>query len=101
MAPKQVSSIKSWIKSMGFKLEGSHTLKSSSKKIKYYILDNFGVYEEIPLRKTDGKASISEKNKKFISWTPWGERFEINSVRDLSGAYQEFLKYNPDVRLEY
>ncbi len=97
MAPKQVLSIKNWLKSMGFKLAKSHTLNSGSKKIKYYILDNFGIYEETPLRKTDGKASTSEKNKRFISWTPWGEDLEINSVRDISQAYQEFLRHNPDV----
>ena len=99
MAPKTALSIKNWLKSMGFKLEQSHTLPNHSKKIKYYILDNFGIYEEIPLRKTDGKASSSEKNKKFISWTPWGENVEINSVRDLSRAYADFQAYNPDIVL--
>lgn len=86
---------------MGFKLAKSHTLSGSLKKIKYYTLDNFGVYEEIPLRKTDKKASSSTKNKRFISWTPWGENLEINSVRDISKAYADFVKYNPGTTLAY
>ena len=97
MTPNKASSIRNWIKSMGFKLSKSHILSSRSKKIKYYTLDNFGIYEETPIRKADGKASSSLKDKKFVSWTPWGDNLEITSVRDLSRAYAEFMKYNPNV----
>ena len=40
------------------------------------------------------KKSIKQR---FISWTPWGDDFEITSVKDLSKAYQEFLEYNPNM----
>jgi len=94
MTRNRASSIKNWIKSMGFQLTKSHLLDHRTKKIKYYTLDNFGVYEEItPARTTD------EKKQKFISWTPWGDYFEVNSVEELSKAYEEFLNYNPNVIL--
>lgn len=97
MTPRKALSIRNWIKSMGFKLSKSHVRNQEARKIKYYTLDNFGVYEEIPLRKTDGKVSSSDKNKRFISWTPWGDLFEINSVRDISKAYADFIRYNPNL----
>ncbi len=97
MTSIKASSIRDWIKRMGFTLAKSHVLNGQSKKIKYYTLDNFGIYEETPIRKTDGKASVSAKNKKFVSWTPWGDMFEVNSVRDISRAYAEFANYNPNV----
>lgn len=99
MTQNKAMSIKNWIKMMGFKLAKSHVLSSRSKKIKYYILDNFGVYEEIPVKKMGNKVLASKKNKRFISWTPWGDDFEITSVRDLSRAYADFAKYNPGAEL--
>lgn len=93
MTPNKALSIKSWIKGMGFKLTKSHLLEHRTKKIKYYTLDNFGVYEEI----TPSKSS--DKELKFISWTPWGDNVEIKSVKDLSQAYEDFVKYNPSVVL--
>lgn len=78
---------------MGFKLTKSHVLDHRTKKIKYYTLDNFGVYEEI------SPSKKSEKELKFISWTPWGDDVEINSVKDLRQAYEEFVKYNPNIVL--
>lgn len=92
MTRNRASSIKNWIKNMGFKLTKSHVLDHRTKKIKYYTLGNFGVYEEITPSKTP-----SQKKQKFISWTPWGENFEVNSVKDLSKAYEDFINYNPPV----
>jgi hypothetical protein len=97
MTANNASSIRNWIKTMGFKLYKSHLSSRDLKRIRYYTLDNFGVYEETPLRKTDGKASVSGKNKRFISWTPWGDLFEIRSVRDISKAYADFTLYNPNI----
>jgi hypothetical protein len=94
MTATKASLIKNWIKSMGFKLYKSHLLNSRSKKIKYYTLGSFGVYEEILMPKDDSKKITDER---FISWTPWGVDLEITSVRDLSKAYEEFLSYNPNV----
>ena len=81
---------------MGFKLSKSHVLDHRSRKIKYYTLGSFGIYEDIHVPKSDGKKIAHQK---FISWTPWGVDFEINSVRDLSSAYADFLNYNPNLNL--
>jgi hypothetical protein len=97
MTPDKALSIRSWIKDMGFKLTKSHLLEHRTRKLKYYTLGNFGVYEEItPVSKS---VPTSKKNRKFISWTPWGDNVVIRSVRDLSKAYDDFIKYNPDVVL--
>ena len=94
MTRNKALSIKNWIRGMGFKLTKSHLLEHRTRKIKYYTLGNFGVYEEItPL----GKPAASAKKQKFISWTPWGDDIEVNSVKDLSKAYQDFITYNPNI----
>lgn len=93
MTSNKALSIKNWIKNMGFKLSKSHVLDSHSKKIKYYTLGSFGIYEQIEIPKSDSKKIAQQK---FISWTPWGIDFEINSVRDLSNAYADFFSYNPN-----
>lgn len=82
---------------MGFKLTKSHLLEHRTRKIKYYTLGNFGIYEEI----TPGKKvhNSLNKNQKFISWTPWGDNFEVTSVKDLSRAYENFNDYNPNFLL--
>ncbi len=91
MTRNRALTIKNWIKTMGFQLAKSHMLDHRTKKIKYYALGNFGVYEETtPAKTTTGKKL------KFISWTPWGDDFEVNSVTDLSKAYQNFIMYNPN-----
>ncbi len=97
MKPDKTQSIKKWINNMGFKLSQSHLVNRRSKKINYYTLDNFGVYEEITSAKNFKESGSEKKEQKFFSWNPWGIEFEVNSVRDLSRAYAEFLKYNPDV----
>lgn len=96
MPRETAAAIRNWIKKMGFKLIKSHNLNRRTTKINYYILGNFGVYEEICKSPKQGK---SDGKHKFISWTPWGIDFEVNSVRDLSRAYEEFEEYNPDVVL--
>jgi hypothetical protein len=97
MTQSKALSIKTWIKGMGFKLTKSHTLDHRKRKIKYYTLGNFGVYEEItPAKKSENAV---DKKLKFISWTPWGDDFEITSVKDLSKAYEDFMKYNPTLSL--
>jgi hypothetical protein len=97
MTRNKAQSIKNWIKSMGFKLAKSHVSSRNKRRINYYTLDNFGVFEEITSPPKNIGETIMEKKQKFISWNPWGIDFEINSVRELSKAYAEFLKYNPDV----
>lgn len=96
MTQQTARAIKNWIKNMGFKLDRSHVRDSRTRRINYYTLDNFGVFEEIS---ADRSARESRKRQKFISWNPWGIDLEINSVRDLSQAYEDFLKYNPNVAL--
>lgn len=91
MTQNKALSIENWIKTMGFQLTKSHSLDNRKKKIRYYTLGNFGVYEEITPSK-----SASGQRKKFISWTPWGVDIEVNSVTDLWCAYVEFGMYNPD-----
>jgi len=82
---------------MGFKLTKSHHLDHRKKTINYYTLGNFGVYEETtPVVKPDSGKS---KNQKFLSWTPWGDGLEINSVKELSKAYEEFTNYNPEIAM--
>lgn len=97
MTPIKAQLIKSWIKRMGFKLTKKHVSTAQSRKINYYTLDNFGVYEEISSSSRKPQKDPSAEKQRFISWTPWGIDFEIKSVRDLSRAYEEFLKYNPSV----
>jgi hypothetical protein len=97
MTQNKALSIKNWIKGMGLKLTRSHLLEHRTKRIKYYTLGNFGVYEEItPLKRSETTAG---KKLKFISWTPWGDNLEINSVKDLTKAYEDFIKYNPNLGL--
>lgn len=97
MPRKTASAIKTWIKAMGFKLVKSHVLNRKNIKINYYSLGNFGVYEQI-FKSTTASKSGSEK-RKFISWTPWGIDFEVNSVKDLIRAYEESEEYNPELAL--
>ncbi|HEY1025088.1 MAG TPA: hypothetical protein VGE26_07985 [Sphingobacteriaceae bacterium] len=94
MPRETAAAIKNWIKKMGFKLVRSHNLNHRTTKINYYSLGTFGVYEEICKSQRPGKQ---DGGHKFISWTPWGIDFEVNSVRDLSKAYEEFVEYNPNV----
>ncbi len=98
MAHEKIVIIKRWIKTMGFKLVKSHVINNKETKINYYSLGNFGVYEEISKTHRADK-SLHEKQCKFISWTPWGIDFEVNSVKDLSKAYQDSLTYNPEMLL--
>jgi hypothetical protein len=95
MTRTKALSIKTWLKSMGFKLSKSHVLSHSTRKIKYYTLGSFGIYEESEMPANE-KQSVKQR---FISWTPWGDDFEINSVKDLSKAYEDFLEYNPNMVL--
>ena len=99
MTPNKAQSIKAWIKRMGFKLTKKHVSNSQSKKINYYTLDNFGIYEEISSSPKKVNSDTPVQKQRFISWNPWGVDFEINSVRDLSKAYAEFINYNPNVQL--
>lgn len=98
MPTRKIAAIKKWIETMGFKLVKSHLNNSKYSRINYYSLGNFGIYEEIlkPSKKPDSK---SEGKMKFISWNPWGEDFEVNSVKDLSDAYQESLVINPELAM--
>jgi hypothetical protein len=90
-----MTAIKSWIKKMGFELVNSHIVNGKSTQINYYSLGSFGIYEEISRSIKDGKK-IAGDTLRFISWTPWGVDFEVNSVGDLSKAYQDSINYNPD-----
>ncbi|MXV50956.1 hypothetical protein GS399_08225 [Pedobacter sp. HMF7647] len=94
MTSAKTASIKKWIRFMGFKLAKSHRILKKSTKINYYTLGNFGVYEELPLQ--NGRVD-HDKPHKFITWNPWGVDVEINSVRDLSEAYQDSVAYNPEL----
>jgi hypothetical protein len=93
MVRSKIIAIKNWIKEMGFELVNSHIINGRSVKINYYSLGSFGIYEEI---REDEKNS---DKLRFISWNPWGVDFEVNSVNDLSRAYQDSISYNPDVEL--
>jgi hypothetical protein len=93
MARSKIIAIKNWIKEMGFELINSQIINGRSLKINYYSLGSFGIYEEIP----EGKEANNKL--RFISWNPWGIDFEVNSVNDLSKAYQDSISYNPDVEL--
>ena len=84
------------MKKMGFELITSHFLNGRATKINHYSLGNFGIYEEISKSMEDGKR-IADEKLRFISWTPWGIEFEVNSVNDLSQAYQDSINYNPEV----
>ncbi len=96
MARNKITAIKTWMKDMGFKLIKSHIINGKATKINYYSLGSFGIYEEISKGIKDGKKMAGDKLR-FISWTPWGVDFEVNSVNDLSKAYQDSISYNPDV----
>ena len=99
MPTRKIAAIKNWIETMGFELVKSHILNSKFTRINYYSLGNFGVFEEISEPQKSGKASGGEKMK-FISWNPWGVDFEVNSVKDLSKAYEDSLIINPQLSLE-
>jgi len=92
MTHNEAVQIKEWIKTMGFKLTKSHSLDHHKRKIKYYTLGNFGVYEQ-----TTAMGSKLTQKRKFTSWTPWGEDIEVHSVKDLWVAYEDFEKYNPSI----
>lgn len=96
MARSKIAAIKSWMKSMGFKLIKSHVINGRATKINYYSLGSFGIYEEISKGIKNGEK-IAENKLRFISWTPWGVDFEVSSVNDLSEAYQDSINYNPDI----
>ena len=98
MVRSKITAIKSWMKNMGFKLIKSHVINSRTIKINYYSLGSFGIYEEISKGIKKGQK-VADDNLKFISWTPWGIDFEVNSVNDLSEAYQDSIDYNPDIVL--
>lgn len=94
MLHRKASAIKNWINIMGFELVKSDILKNSL--FNYYSLGNFGVYEEVVNSVKSDKINKS-KTQKFISWNPWGEFFEVNSVKDLDDAYQDSLIINPEL----
>ncbi|WP_026897804.1 hypothetical protein [Daejeonella oryzae] len=95
MPVKKRTAIKEWIKSMGFKLVKSHLVNRRNTRINYYNLGNFGIYEEI----SRPEENNAEKKLKFISWSPWGEHFVVNSVQELSEAYEDNLALNPELSL--
>ena len=97
MPSKKISAIKKWIEAMGFELVNSHLISGKYNRINYYSLGNFGIYEEIA--KPAKSQTESEGKRKFISWNPWGDDFEVNSVRELSEAYQDSLIINPELAL--
>jgi hypothetical protein len=96
MPTRKIAAIKKWIETMGFELVKSHLLNNRYTRINYYSLGNFGIYEEISTPSTDREAE-SEGRMKFISWNPWGDKFVVNSVKELSNAYQESLTINPEL----
>ena len=97
MARNQINAIRSWIKGMGLKRIKSHTLNGKTRRINYYSLGSFGVYEEIPLSvNKEGKKGRKDQSR-FISWNPWGIDFEVSSVNELSRAYQDSISYNPEI----
>ena len=80
---------------MGFELVNSHLMSGKYSRINYYSLGNFGIYEEIAEPAKSHPAS--EGKMKFISWNPWGDDFVVNSVKELSQAYQDCLTINPQL----
>jgi hypothetical protein len=62
MTRNNALSIKNWIKNMGFKLTKSHLLEHRTRKIKYYTLGNFGVYEEITPSENLSPHQIKSEN---------------------------------------
>jgi hypothetical protein len=98
MPTRKIAAIKHWIETMGFELVKSHIISNRYTRINYYSLGNFGIYEEISKTpRTEEKKK--ERKRKFISWNPWGEKFEVNSVKELSKAYQDTLTINPELAL--
>ena len=81
---------------MGFELVKSHLFNSKYTCINYYILGNFGVFEEIS-KSSKGSEVRGEEKLKFVSWNPWGEDFVVHSAKELSEAYQESLTVNPQL----
>jgi hypothetical protein len=98
MPTRKIAAIKNWIETMGFELVKSHLLNNRYTRINYYSLGNFGIYEEISKPARSPKPD-DEGKMKFISWNPWGDEFEVNSVKDLSKAYQDTLTINPELAL--
>ncbi len=76
---------------MGFELIKSHDMIHDSVKINYYSLGNFGIYEEISNK---GK---NVNKLRFISWTPWGVDFEVHSLKELNDAYQDSIRFSPEL----
>jgi len=91
MVRSKINAIRNWIKSMGFELVNSHDLNGQSVKINYYSLGNFGIYEEI------SKKGKSADQSRFISWTPWGVDFEVQSLKELFEAYQDSKTFSPEL----
>ncbi|MDP3468966.1 MAG: hypothetical protein Q8S11_11565 [Daejeonella sp.] len=95
MVKSKIAAIKDWIKTMGFELVKSHNLSGEEVKINYYSLGNFGIYEEISIKKLAG--STKEPKLRFISWNPWGVDFEVSSLKDLIDAYQDSKSFSPEM----
>lgn len=89
MKKNSAAPIKAWIKNMGMKLTKSHLLNRKQRTIKYYTLDNFGVYEEIV--RIDSPERRETNDSRFISWTPTGDAIEVRSVKDVSMAYHDYV----------
>lgn len=97
MVRSKIVAIKNWIKTMGFELIKSHDLNGKAVKINHYSLGNFGIYEEISKNVKEGNNS--DDNLRFISWNPWGVDFEVRSVKQLNEAYQDSIKYSPELEI--
>jgi len=94
MAKSNISAIKNWIETMGFELVDTHDFIDQAVKINYYTLGTFGVYEEISIK--DGKPD----DLRFITWNPWGIDFEVHSITELHDAYQDFIRFSPELHRE-
>lgn len=89
MKKKSAANVKNWIKSMGLKLTKTHLVDRRQRKVNYYTLDNFGIYEEIISHDLPDLTNM--KFRKYTSWTPAGDPIEINSAKDVSLAYQDYV----------
>jgi hypothetical protein len=92
MAKSDVSAMKKWMEAMGFELVNSHNLEDQELIINYYVLGNFGIYEEI------SNYALGIHYTRFITWNPWGIDFEVQSLKELGDAYQDYIIFNPEIK---
>ncbi len=75
------SKVHNWIDTIGFRLNGSQTDKTSNVTTNHYFFKTFNFFE----RKKDGDP----KTTQFLAFDAYGEKMKVKSLLDLQTAFFE------------